>query len=472
MNNMNRRNRTDRTDRYDQNDRYYRNDRNDRNDRNKSRIKNIRNDAMTNVEEIKLKFDYANTAEELLDKDDIRCSEDVIKDACESFDDMGGEDGLKDDLLSGVYAAGLETPSIIQQRVIPQMLKGREILAQSQSGTGKTGAFTIAALELIDENLNIPQAIILSPTCELAQQTLLVGQTIASKMSKVNFSYTVGGTDRAVNIKELGGIYQGNVDEKVSQIVIATPGRLIDLLSDYKDLFSNIKLLIVDECDELLSESFRDEIKRIIENLPEMLQICLFSATLTEDVVKLSNQILNNPIQILIKKEKITLEGIKQTYIDINRPEDKLNVLIDMLATLPIQQFLVYVNSKKTAELVQNFLENENYSVVVINSSMKKYERANVLREFRKGKIKCLISTDLLSRGIDIQQLSLVINYELPREDNIQCYIHRIGRTGRYGRIGLSINLVTKYEKDIQNKISAIFRCSIEPLKKDFINNI
>ena len=168
----------------------------------------------------------------------------------------------------------------------------------------------------------------------------------------------------------------------------------------------------------------------------------------------------------------MTLKGIKQTYIDIVRPEDKLNVLIEMLSTLPIQQFIVYVNSKKNSDILKEFLEKENFTVLAINSSMPKFERADIIRRFKQGGIKCLISTDLLSRGIDIQQLSLVINYDLPRADNIQSYIHRIGRTGRFGKAGLSINLVTKYEKDVQNLISLTFKCPILPLSKDFINDI
>ncbi|AYV79974.1 MAG: ATP-dependent RNA helicase [Gaeavirus sp.] len=168
----------------------------------------------------------------------------------------------------------------------------------------------------------------------------------------------------------------------------------------------------------------------------------------------------------------MTLEGIKQTYVDVAHSSDKIEVLIDMLATLPIQQFIVYVNSKKNAEWLRDQLEKENYAVMTINSSNSKAERAEIIRNFKKGDAKCLISTDLLARGIDIQQLSLVINYDLPRADNIQAYIHRIGRSGRYGKKGLAINLVTKYDKDIQNLISLTFKCPILPLHSDFIKDI
>jgi superfamily II DNA/RNA helicase len=182
--------------------------------------------------------------------------------------------------------------------------------------------------------------------------------------------------------------------------------------------------------------------------------------------------ILDNPIKILIKKEKMTLQGIKQTYVKISNPNEKIAFLLDMLKTLPIQQFIVYVNSKKNSDRLKEQLENENYAVMTINSSNDKAERADIIRNFKKGGAKCLISTDLLARGIDIQQLSLVINYDLPRADNIQAYIHRIGRSGRFGKKGLSINLITDYDEDIQNLISLTFKCPILPLKEDFIKDI
>ena len=445
----------------------YNNYRTRRTNRNPERINMLQ-------EQYSQKYDCTNSAVDLLEKDDIVCSHEVNDMECETFDDMGGENGLKEDLLRGIYAYGFETPARIQSLAIPQIISGREVLAQSQSGTGKTGAFVISALQLIDDNLKCPQAIILSPTCELAQQTYIVARSIGTFMKSVNFSYTVGGADRYTNIKELGGT-AGNkkLDENsIAQLIIATPGRLKDLIASNPELFDNIKLLIVDECDELLHGTFKDELKTIIKALPQQMKISLFSATLNTDVIALADMILNNPIKILIKKERVTLKGIKQTYVSINHQEDKIAFILEMLATLPIQQFIVYVNSKKNAERLKEQLENSNYAVMTINSSNTKVERAEIIRNFKKGNAKCLISTDLLSRGIDIQQLSLVINYDLPRADNIQAYIHRIGRTGRYGRCGLSINLVSDYDKDIQTLISLTFKCQILPLKTGFIKDM
>jgi len=480
---------SDRTDRTERSDKVERNgnnygDRNgnnygDRNGNNygnnngRPRFKGIRNsiDSQKSLQENETKFNYAHKLEDLLEKDDILCSEEVINWACDKFEDMGEEDGLKEDLLLGIIAMGYLEPSRIQSYAVQPIVKGRDILAQSQSGTGKTGAFLIGAIQKVDEKINAPQVIILSPTSELAQQTLIVGKSLTNRMDSIKFSFTVGGSEVSDNIKELGGVYQGKTEENAAQIIIATPGRLIHILNSFPELFEHIKLLIIDECDELLSGSFKEEIKKILEGLSENVQICLFSATLNSDVLAASKVLLNNPVQILIKKEKMTLDGIKQTYIEIQNPQDKLKVLVEMLQTIQVPQFIVYVNSKKNADVLRSFLEND-YSVLSINSSMKKYERAEVVRKFKQGGYKCLISTDLLSRGIDIQQLSLVINYDLPRSNNIECYIHRIGRTGRYGKSGLAINLVTQQEKDIQNIISLTFKCPILPLKKDFIKEL
>jgi translation initiation factor 4A len=423
-------------------------------------------------EQCNQKYDYASLAKDLLEKEDIVCSPEVFDMECKTFDDIGGEKGLKETLLQGIYAYGFEVPARIQSLAIPQIISGREILAQSQSGTGKTGAFVISALQLIDETIKAPQAIILSPTCDLAQQTYIVAKSLGSFMKDVNFSYTVGGADRFNNIKELGGTVGNKKNNEVSQIIIATPGRLKDLLVSNPELFEQIKLLIIDECDELLKGTFKEELKIIIKELPSEMKICLFSATLNTDVVTLADMILNNPIKILIKKEKMTLQGIKQTFVKINHPDEKIQFLIDMLASLPIQQFIVYVNSKKNAERLKEQLEKENYAVMTINSSNSKIDRAEIIRTFKKGGAKCLISTDLLARGIDIQQLSLVINYDLPRANNIEAYIHRIGRSGRFGKKGLAINLITEYDNDIQNLISLTFKCPILPLKEDFLKDI
>ena len=421
-------------------------------------------------EEYNEKYGFAKLETTLLDQENIIVSEEAVKDEKSSFDDIGGRnsaEGLKEDLLCGIYSCGFDFPSKIQGLAIPQIIKGKEILAQSHSGTGKTGAFAISALELIDETANDLQVLCISPTHELSQQSLIVFKKLASHMPNVRLSFTVGRTDRNQNLKELGH----NNKENTAQISVCTPGRLLDLLSSNARLFSSVKVVIIDECDELLDGTFKEGIKNIIEKLPSGIQICLFSATLNKDVVEIANALLKDPIKILIKQEKMSLKNIKQTYVKVDNEEQKLMVMKDMLSTLPIEQFIVYVNSKKKSIWLKEMLENEQITVLTINGSQNKIERSDVLREFKDGKAKCLIATDLLSRGIDIQQLSLVINFDIPRADNLPCYIHRIGRSGRYDRAGFAISIVTENEMHVISKLSLTYNCSIEPLQEDFLKN-
>lgn len=410
-----------------------------------------------------LRFNFAKSdSSELIERDDIMVSKEILDNEKTSFDSLTDEKGedIKNSLLRGIYAYGFETPSRIQSLAIQQIINGKEILAQSQSGTGKTGAFVIGCLQKIKEDLNKLQCIILSPTQELAYQTLVVVSSLSEFMD-IRCSYAVGGTDREQNIKELDD------GKNTAQIMIATPGRLLDLLKRKQQLFNDVNMLIVDECDELLKGTFKEDLRIIInQKLPKEIQICLFSATLNKDIVQLSEKIMVNPLKILIKKENMTLDGITQTFIKVNNEVDKIDVLLEMLRTLPIEQFIVYVNSIKNADNLKLELHKEGYSVGTINSSNSKIERLEILRSFKKGEFKCLISTDLLSRGIDIQQLSLVINFDLPRRDNMECYIHRIGRSGRYGKKGLSINLVTDRDIGTQSTIQMTFKCTIEPLKE------
>lgn len=416
-------------------------------------------------------FDYAATYAGLEDKDDMRCSPEVLKMQCESFDLMNGEEGLKEDLLRSIYAYGFEIPSRIQCLAIPQIISGREMIAQSQSGTGKTGAFVISSLQIIKDNLKKPQVILLSPTSELAQQTYLVAKHLSALMNGVNCSFSVGGADRQANIEELGG-GGGLCNTPGCQIVVATPGRLKDLIESNNKLFEHIRLVIVDECDELLNGTFKEDMRQIISLLPADLKMSFFSATYNASIVALAKVILKDPVEVYIKKEKTTLEGIAQTYIEVPNHDSKVGVLMEMFSVLPLQQFIIYVNSIKNSDILKTRLEKESITVMSIDSSNNKYERADIIRRFKKGDIKCLISTDLLARGIDIQQLSLVVNYDLPKATNIQSYIHRIGRTGRCGKKGLAINLVTPSDKEIQSLISLTFKCSITPLKKDFYKDL
>jgi len=417
-------------------------------------------------------FDYARKQKDLMEMEDMVVSKEVLENECTSFDFMNGQEGLKMWLLKGIYSYGFEQPSRIQGLAIPQIISGNEILAQSQSGTGKTGAFLISILQMINEDKQVPQAIVITPTHELAQQIYFVGKALASRCNKINFSFTVGKTDRLNNYRELGGRTKYKKDDdnvKPCQVVIATPGRLLDLLQENRSLFDDIKYLILDECDELLKGTFSNDIKSIIKMLPRG-HISLFSATLTTDVVELSDIILKNPRKILIKKESMTLKGITQTYIETDTETDKYKQLLTLLSILELKQMIIYVNSIKKLDFLKEKLEQNEYKVLTISSTQNKIERTLTLKEFKDGTAKVLISTDLLSRGIDIHQLSIVINYDLPRPDEVSKYIHRIGRSGRFGKKGIAINLINKYEKNTLNLISLTFKCDIEPIQESHFN--
>ncbi len=427
--------------------------------------------------------DDGKMVEDLLNGEDIVTTPDILENEVKEFDDirMPGLDeedennGLKDNLYRGIMSYGFAKPSRIQQLAIQIILNGKEIIAQSQSGTGKSGAFLISGLQLLDETLHKPQVIYLSNTTDLAYQTCSVGKALAQYMDNVKFSLTIGGPPRGENIKMLGGTWQGEKleESEVAQVVVATPGRLIDMVENFPELFSHIKLMVIDECDEILS-SFKEDIKNIIYHIPSEMQICLFSATMTDETVRIAEKMLNKPSKILIRKEKITLKGIKQTYMRIQGGiEEKLNTIIEMLSSCPVQKLIIYANSKRTVEQLEGFLREKDFQVLSITSDMDKASRIKVLSHFKNNPVKCLISTDLLARGIDIQQLSLVVNFDLPRIDNIQAYIHRIGRTGRYGKKGLAINFVSsKLDWNTILRIQALFRCEIKALEMSDITEI
>lgn len=397
--------------------------------------------------------------EGLEDKDDICCSPGVIEKSCDDFVNLN----LKEKLLMGIINYGFQYPSRVQSLVIPQMIDGKDIVAQANSGTGKTGAFMISILQLINEEIKKPQAIILANTVDLAWQIFLVGKELA-KFMKVDFCLCTGSTDIVRSMNELN----------YSHIIIATPGRLNHVMRKNLSLFSNIKFIVIDECDEMLIGNLGNDVFTILDHLSDQVyQLCLFSATLTNSTIQSANELLDNPVRILVKKEKITLDGIKQNYILVDSENQKPGIILEMLSVWSIIKFIIYVNSIKNSDRLRETLEKHDIKVLVINSSMSKAERAQVLIDFKKeGDVKCLISTDLLSRGIDIQQLSLVVNYELPRAGSIANYIHRIGRTGRFGREGWAISIVTNHEINILNSVQATFRCGISPLSPDNLKSI
>jgi len=404
-------------------------------------------------------YDLIKNEEGLVETEDLLfISKELEGTEINEFEDIC--DDINIDLLRGILCYGYEKPSRPQRYGIKPMIDGKDLLLQSQSGSGKSGAFIIGAVQSIDLTLNKPQVIIISPTGDLALQTHKLCSALTSFMKNFRISLTVGGVSRDQNIREL-------TDEKeMCQLIIATPGRLEDVLKSNKNISSSIKLLIIDEFDELLTGSFREKMKEIYRLMPSNMQSCFFSATLTNEVLELSNRIMNNPLKILLKQEEMTLEGIQQTYINCENEEDKLYVIKDLLKTLQIEQFMIYGNKiDRVIYIFEELCNSSDYTdrdIRIIHGQMEKEDRNEIIKDFKKGRFKCLISTDLLARGIDVPSLYLVINYDLPNDPSK--YIHRIGRTGRYGKQGLSINLInTNNNIDIskQTIIKTSFDCQI-----------
>ena len=344
---------------------------------------------------------------------------------------------LKDELLRGIYSYGFENPSIIQHKSIPVIVSGKDLISQAQSGTGKTGAFVIGILQKLKIEEKTSQVIIISPTRELSRQTLNVVEEI-SKYMDITYQEVVGGTD--VN-KCREGL------DKSPQIIIGTPGRILDMVNKNNLYTNKIDTLIFDEADEILSYGFKDTIYEIVKRMPKTTQICLFSATIPQEVLDLTESFMNNPTSILVKKEALTLEGITQFYINIKVNDWKYDILKDLYDTISISQCIIYFNSKAKLMDIYNRLMEENFPVSFIHGDLTSDERKDTMIKFKSGQSRILLSTDLLSRGIDIQQLSLVINFDLPNSK--ETYIHRIGRSGRYVRKGVSINFTT--DRDIQH---------------------
>ena len=369
-----------------------------------------------------------------------------------TFDNLN----LNDKLLRGIYSYGFEVPSHIQYAAVPKFISGRDLTAQAQSGTGKTGAFSIGALQKLDPSIEGTQILIISPTRELALQTSDVIRQMGTYMESVTVMDVIGGTD----------INKCKTDlNSVPRIIIGTPGRILDMIQK-KYLFTDkLHTLVFDEADEILSSGFKETIYNIVKVIPTNAQICLFSATMPDEVIELTNSFMNNPDSILVKKEALTLEGITQFFINTKMNDWKYDVLKDLYDTINIAQCIIYINSKQRLNDIHRALNDDNFPVSCIHGDMDASQRKVVMDDFKSGRTRILLSTDLLSRGIDIQQLSLVINYDLPKSK--ETYIHRIGRSGRYGRKGVAINLITDRDMDHLKDIEKHYETEIKEMPQN-----
>ncbi|XP_041482380.1 eukaryotic initiation factor 4A-I-like [Lytechinus variegatus] len=354
----------------------------------------------------------------------------------DSFDNMG----LKDSLLRGIYAYGFEKPSAIQQRAIMPCCEGKDVIAQAQSGTGKTATFAISILQQFDPNIKGCQSLVLAPTRELANQINKVVIALGDYL-QVKSRACIGGT----SVREDMAALEGGVN-----VVVGTPGRVFDMIQRNYLSPNNIRMFVLDEADEMLSRGFKDQIYNVFSKLPTEVQVVLLSATMPADVLEVTKKFMRDPIRILVKKEELSLDGIRQFYISVEKEEWKLDTLCDLYETLTITQAVIFCNTRRKVDWLHGKMHEKDFTVSIMHGDMDQKERDRIMKEFRTGSSRVLICTDLLARGIDVQQVSLVINYDLPT--NRENYIHRIGRGGRFGRKGVAINFVpTEDERNLKD---------------------
>ncbi|CAH8432571.1 unnamed protein product [Schistosoma turkestanicum] len=365
---------------------------------------------------------------------------------------------LKPELLRGIYGYGYEKPSAIQQRAIKPSIEGRDVIAQAQSGTGKTATFTITILERIDMSLNSCQALVLAPTRELAKQIQTVVQRIGCYLN-VRCHGCIGGTKTS---QDMACLQQGQ------HVVVGTPGRVFDMMNRNTLATANIKIFVLDEADHMLDRGFEPQIKEIYRFLPETAQILLLSATMPKSILAIARSIMHNPVIILVKNEELTLDGINQFFIRVFKEEYKFETLLDLYKVLSLSQVVIFVNSVRKATQLYDDLVHRNFQVSCINSDMEQEKRDAVMEQFRSGQSRILVSTDVLARGIDVQQVSLVLNYDLP--SNRETYIHRIGRGGRFGRKGIAINFVIDSEMEALSDLQRYFNTSIVEMPNDIVD--
>uniref|UniRef100_A0A0E0JLK7 RNA helicase n=1 Tax=Oryza punctata TaxID=4537 RepID=A0A0E0JLK7_ORYPU len=357
-----------------------------------------------------------------------------------SFDQMG----IRDDLLRGIYAYGFEKPSAIQQRAVLPIISGRDVIAQAQSGTGKTSMISLSVCQIVDT-----AALILSPTRELAAQTERVMLAIGDFIN-IQVHACIGGKSIGEDIRKL---------EHGVHVVSGTPGRVCDMIKRRTLRTRAIKLLILDEADEMLGRGFKDQIYDVYRYLPPELQVCLISATLPHEILEMTSKFMTDPVRILVKRDELTLEGIKQFFVAVEKEEWKFDTLCDLYDTLTITQAVIFCNTKRKVDWLTERMRSNNFTVSAMHGDMPQKERDAIMAEFRSGATRVLITTDVWARGLDV---SLVINYDLP--NNRELYIHRIGRSGRFGRKGVAINFVKKEDIRILRDIEQYYSTQIDEM--------
>ena len=369
-----------------------------------------------------------------------------------SWDDIN----LKTELLRGIFAYGFEEPSTIQKKSILHFMERKDLIAQSQSGTGKTGAFVVGLLQNLKKEKKT-QVLVMAPVRELAKQITEVVNSLG-KFMDINTACLIGGrsTDKDIEI----------LKTQTPEVVVGCPGRIFDMLKRKHLKTKDINCIIIDEADELLSSGFKEQVYNIFQYMNEDTQVCLFSATMPEELHELSTRFMRHPTKILIKQEELTLQGIAQFYIGLDNDEHKYATMKDLFGGMSMSQVIIYCNSIRRVDDLHEAMKHDNFPVEKIHGGMKEEERQKTYFAFKSGDCRVLISTDLLARGIDIQQVSIIINFDVPK--SVHTYLHRIGRSGRWGRKGVGINFTTRRDFMNLNRIKEYYSTEIKELPSDY----
>jgi len=375
------------------------------------------------------------------------------------WDDL---DKMNVKVLRGIHAYGFEQPSPIQKKTIWPIIEGRDVIGQAQSGTGKTGAFCIGTLNRIDWKKNATQAIILSPTHELARQHMRVCKDL-SQYTKARIKLLIGGTSIEQDVAELNG------DEK-PQIIVGCPGRIHDMIRRKHLVTKDIHIMCIDEADEMLSSCFKEQVYHIFQNLNSDIQVALFSATMPEEVKELTQKFMRDPITTYVKSSDLKVDKISQFYIALTSDQQKYEVLKDLFSNITISKTIIYCNSVKRVQDLHDALKQDEYPVSCIHSNFTEEERKDALDDFMSGKSRVLISSDITARGIDVPEVNIVVNFDL-----CKCkrkYLHRVGRSGRWGRRGVAINFITRRDTQTVKEIEEYYETQFMELPQDYADKI
>ena len=360
--------------------------------------------------------------------------------------------GLPDDVQQAVAKVGFTQPSPIQEQTIPILMEGRDVVGLAQTGTGKTAAFALPVLSQVDPEVRHPQALVLAPTRELALQVADSFQSFADHLGRIEVLPIYGGQAYGI---QLSGLRRG------AQIIVGTPGRVIDHLEKGSLDISQLRFLVLDEADEMLNMGFQEDVERILEDTPEEKQVALFSATMPNSIRRLSKQYLNDPAEVTVKSERRTNDNITQRYL-LTPHRQKMDAFTRILEVIEYDAIIVFCRTKHETEEVADNLRDAGYNAAAINGDIAQQQRERTVDQLKDGRLDILVATDVAARGLDVERITHVVNYDIPNDT--ESYVHRIGRTGRAGRTGEAILFVTPRERRMLRSIERVTNARLEEM--------